>query len=127
MDTELFNRIADLTPYGFYEPCKGMVTVHFFNSESEKPDIMAYLKDDMSWDVREIVSEDSRLVDQEFLGEVITIVHKHLGVYPKDSDFDKLVRSVLQKAGEHTFGKDVVLEDKNKLFRILKNNSYQEN
>ena len=123
MDLDLLNMLSGLTPYGFYEPFKQMVTVHFFSSAHDKPDIIAYLQHDMAWDVREITCEESILLSDH---EQIIVSHKLLGIQAKNSDFDKFVRSVLAAAGKEAYGKDAILEDSNKMFRVLKDNTYQE-
>lgn len=124
MDLDLLNMLSNLTPYGFYEPSKQMVTVHFFSTEHKKPDIIAYLKRDMSWDVREITCEKATLLSDH---EEIVVTHKPLSIQAKDSDFDKFTRNVLLAAGRETYGKDATLEECNKMFRVLKDNSYLEN
>src|SRR5271169_1594958 len=122
MDLDLLNMLSNLTPYGFYEPCKQMVTVHFFSTTHNKPDIIAYLLHDMSWDVREITCEEAVLLSDH---EQIVVSHKPLGIQAQDSDFDKFVRNVLLAAGKQAYGEKAVLEDENRMFRVLKDNTYQ--
>ena len=125
MGIELLNKLSKLTFYGFYDPSKGIVTVHFFNQqEPDKPDIIAYLNKDMSWDVREITDEQSTLYDDR---EEVVIKHKPIGIEQSGSDFDKFVRVGLDALGKQMHGEDAVLEEKDRMFRILKNNSYKDN
>jgi hypothetical protein len=125
MNLDLVNKLAKLTFYGFYDPSKGLVTVHFFNEqEQDRPDIIAYLHRDMSWDVREITAEKSTLYDDY---EEVIISHKKISIEPHGSDFDKIVRSGLEAFGKQMHGDDVVLEEKDRMFRVLKNNDYKDN
>ena len=99
MKTELVNRLSNLAFCGFYDPSKSMVTVHFFNETNDKPDVIAYLNKDMSWDIREIISEVSCLYEN---AETITINHNRLGIEEMGSAFDDFVRMGLEKmAREH--------------------------
>lgn len=122
MDIELLNKISNLSFYGYYDPSGNKVVVHFFNKEVSKPDVIAFLKRDMSWDVREIVSETSVLNDS---GEIITVVHKQICNQLKNSDFDKYVRAGLISMAKETYGKDAKLEEKAKIFDIL-NDGYKD-
>jgi len=89
MEITLLNKISNLEFCGYYDPSKNRVSVHFFNQQEEKPDIIAFLNRDMSWDIREIISETSVLYDNK---EIITVEHMSIGTHLKDSDFDKFVR-----------------------------------
>ena len=122
MDIELVNRLSNLTLYGYYEPSKDMVIVHFFNKDEDKSDVIAYLKRDMSWDVREIVSEKSQLLPDK---ELVEITHSSLGVHNKESKFDQFVRNALLKmfSGQQD---ETPLREKNKMFRILEDNRYDD-
>lgn len=122
MDMELLNKLSNLTLYGYYEPSRDMVMVHFFNKDEDKSDVIAYLKRDMSWDVREIVGEKSQLFDDK---ETIEISHSKLGIYNKDSKFDQFVRNALLKVFS---GQDDErpLRERNKMFRILEDNRYDD-
>lgn len=120
MDIELINKISNLTLYGYYDPSKDMVVVHFFNKDEDKSDILAYLKRDMSWDVREVLNEKSQLLADK---EIVEISHKNLGIYTKDSKFDQFVRNSLTKMYSDPNG-DKPLRDLNKMFRILEDNQY---
>ncbi len=124
MDLELLNKLSKLTFCGFYDPSKKMVTVHFFNEQENKADIIAYLKSDMSWDVREITDEISVLEDD---CEKVIIKHNRLGNQEKGSNFDKFVRVGLVEMAKQTHGENVDLEQRDKMFRILNNNTYKEN
>lgn len=121
MTPDLFNRLANLSFYGYLEPFKKIVTVHFFNEKEDKPDVIAYLKPDMSWDVREITSEESTLSDT---AEVITVHHKRISTEPKDSPFDEFVRLGLKKMAEQVHGEEVNLAKIDPVFEVLENDSY---
>lgn len=121
MNIKLLNKLSDLTFYGFFDPSKGLVTVHFFNEENDKPDIIAYLLPNMSWDVREIIKEISWLKDDK---EIVHIFHKSLGIQDSDSEFDKFVRLGLTKMAEEIHGKDINLTEIDTMFKILENNKY---
>ena len=75
MEMYILSKLSGLAFYGFYDPSKKMVTVHFFNEQKDKPDIIAYLTKNMQWDVREIIDEVSVLGTE---CEYITISHKLL-------------------------------------------------
>jgi len=121
MEITLLNKISNLEFCGYYDPSKNRVSVHFFNQQEEKPDIIAFLNRDMSWDIREIISETSVLYDNK---EIITVEHMSIGTHLKDSDFDKFVRVGLAGMAKKIHG-DVDLEQKDKMFVIL-NNGYKE-
>lgn len=123
MDTKLLNKLSGLTFYGFYDPSKSMVTVHFFNEANDKPDMIAYLRNDMSWDVREIVEETSELQSDR---EIVTILHKLLGIEGPGSQFDDFVRLGVTKVAQEVYGNDVNLAEKDMVFRVFDNNSYDE-
>jgi len=91
---EILDKISNLVPHGYYDKSKDMIVVHFFSKDSDKPDIMAYLKRDMSWDIREVVEEKSTLL---FDREVVEILHKSVSRCERGSQFDKMVRDILLK------------------------------
>lgn len=121
MEEELLGKLSDLTFYGFYDPSKDMITVHFFNEGNKKSDIIAYLKHDMSWDVREITNENAELYDDR---EVITISHNPVCVEPKDSKFDEFVRLGLYKLAEEVHGEGADLPTIDRMFEVLDAGSY---
>lgn len=120
-DLSVLEKLSNLTFCGFYDSSKQIITIHFFNKDCEKPDIMAYLNKDMSWDVREVLEENSILYKD---CEIITITHKVLSREEKDSVFDKFVRKGLISMAEQTYGKDANLIEKDKIFEVLFNNTY---
>ena len=122
MDNSILQKISNLAFYGFFDPSKNMVTVHFFNEESEKPDIIAYLRHDMSWDVREITGEVSVLNDNY---ETVTILHNCLGFQANRSVFDEFVRKGLIKMAEEAHGNDVELTSIDRMFEVFEKNSYE--
>lgn len=128
MDLDLVQKISNLAFASYYNPSLDLVVVHFFNKDESKNDIIAYLRHDMSWDVREILDETSELDTMEsdgFLGEDITISHERIGIYNKGSNFDKFVRSavdaLLQKAKDEE-SLDMIDE---RVQRVLEDNSYE--
>ena len=120
MNQELLSKLSNLALYGYYEPSKDMVIVHFFNKDEDKADVIAYLKRDMSWDVREITSEKSTLLADK---ELVEIQHTCVGMYEKGSKFDQFVRTALLKVFSAQEDK-TPLREKNKMFRILEDNRY---
>jgi len=120
---DLLSKISNLTFLGFYDKSKNMVTVHFFNEENEKPDIIAYLRHDMAWDVREITGEVSVLNDDY---ENITILHNCLGCQAHGSVFDQFVRKGVTQMAKEIFGDDVKLSEKDRVFDVFEKNSYGE-
>lgn len=121
MDVTLLNKISNLTFVGFYNPAGDLITVHFFNEASDKPDIMAYLQKDMSWDVREVLSEQSTLYPTH---EEVVIKHRRVGVESTGSKLDEIIRAGLEKMARQVHGDDVNLPDVDKMFEILEKNSY---
>jgi len=122
MKSAMINKISGLTFCGFYDPSKEMVTVHFFNEGSDKADIIAYLRKDMSWDVREILSEESHLYENS---EAIIMRHNKLCVEEQGSSFDEFIRLGLEKMARQVHGKDADLTKADKVFEILEKNSYE--
>lgn len=94
MDTELVNKVSSLTVHVFYDTSKDMITVHFINEQSGKADIMAYHLMNGSWDVREVIDETAKVFSDK---EVIEIRQKPIGIFEKDSGFDKLVRRAIEE------------------------------
>ncbi len=121
MEMKILNKLSNLAFYGFYYPSKQMVTVHFFNEQEDKSDVIAYLTKDMSWDIREITDEVSIL---EPYCEYITVSHDPLGVYPHDGPFDNFIRKGLTKMAQEVHGKDANLSELDKMFEVFENNSY---
>lgn len=117
MELDLLNRISGLDLYGYYEPSKGVVVAHFFGRDNLKPNIIAFLGRDMSWDIREIVKEKSTLLPAK---EIVVIEHQPICNQPKDSTFDKLVRVGLESMAKQQYGEDAVFEECDVMFRVLK-------
>ncbi len=68
MEIELVNKLSELSMIGYLDPSNGYVTVWFYNNEkTEKSDIVAYLMQDMSWDLREIIDESDDIVPENIL------------------------------------------------------------
>jgi hypothetical protein len=120
-DSKLLNKLSKLNFISFFDPSKDMVVVHFYNEEENKKDIIAYLLPSMSWDIRQVEKESSKLFADK---EIVTIHQKVLAFEPKDSLFDKMVRKGIAAQAK---SEDVDIEnDSNlpKLYHIIKNNSY---
>ena len=76
MDSELLNKIGNMDLYAFYDKSKNMVTVHFMSKEDDsRPDLMAYMLLNGSWDLREVASETSELHEDR---DVVTIKQKRI-------------------------------------------------
>jgi putative ubiquitin-RnfH superfamily antitoxin RatB of RatAB toxin-antitoxin module len=114
MDTELLNRLGELCIYAWYDTSKEMLTVHFINEEVHKPDLMAYLLFNKSWDVREVVGETARLEDDR---EVIEIQHNRIGIFEKDSSFDQMVRKAVREMAKN----EENVEKEESLTEVIKN------
>jgi hypothetical protein len=91
-----------------------MVMVHFFNKDEQKADIVAFLKKNMTWDVREIVGEKSQLLADK---EIIEVFHKHIGTFEKGSKFDEFVKASLLKMID--VADQEKLKETSKMFQIL--------
>lgn len=117
---EILGKISNLNITGYYDQSNGFVVVWFHSAISNKADIVAYLKQDMSWDVREVVSEVSHIGP---CSETVEIKHNLLGLFEKDSDFDTMIRKMFIKATEKLGDQDTpkpILMMK----EILERNSY---
>jgi len=118
-DNKLLNEISGLSLCGFLDTSRNMVIVHFFNDDSDKQDIVAYLLKDMRWDVRKIVKEVALLTSDK---EIVEIFHESMGVFECDSWFDKLVRKSL--FGVRDESDSDLLTNTKRMLEILENNSY---
>lgn len=99
MDIDLVEKISNLAFAGYYNPDLDMVVIHFFNKNSNKNDIIAYLRHNLNWDVREIVDEVTELdaLAPQFIGENITITHEAVGTYQPQSNFDVFIRNAIKE------------------------------
>ena len=61
MEIEILNMISSASINGYYEPSLGLIVVWFHNIDNDKPDLVAYLQHDMSWDLRRVLEEKSTL------------------------------------------------------------------
>ena len=121
MEVELINKMSDLTFGCYFNESLDMIVTHFFNKDIDKPDLIAYLKHDMSWDVREIVDEVSELDDYDGIhGETITITHEQLGIYDKNSSFSSFMKKSIQQMSEN----EGVVAISERIMEVLENNSY---
>lgn len=122
MELEFINKLSNLAFASYFNPSLNKAIVHFFNEQEDKNDIVAYLNNDMSWDVREITDESSELSS---LGEMVMVTHKLISVCVKDSDFDKFIRlaidSLLVAQGNEEESLKIIDE---RVAEILSNNSY---
>lgn len=120
MNIDLLNKISNATIYGYYDPSLKLVTVWFYNSG--KANVVAYLMKDMRWDIREITDERSKLFEDK---EIITISHKPIEKQTKNSEFDQVVRSALNKSLEEAEASGKEKSANIELMKIvLDNNSY---
>lgn len=103
MNTELLNKLGSLCIYAFYDKSKEMLTVHFINDEENKPDLMAYMLFNKSWDLREVIEEKATLKEDR---EVIEILHNPVGVFEKGSSFDQMVRKAVLEMAKVEENKD---------------------
>lgn len=115
---DIINRISELNLNVYYEPSNGYVVAWFSNNATNKPDIVAYLQDDMSWDVREITSEISILYSDK---EVVEIKHEPLRHEIKGSEFDRIIYSMFGKLIERA---DFIPPEIKKAKEILDRGSY---
>lgn len=97
MDAELLNRLGALQLYAFFDESKNMLTIHFINEEENKPDLMAYMLFNKSWDVREVINETSQLTDDK---DIVEIHQNRVGIFEQDSSFDKLVKKAIQEISD---------------------------
>ena len=104
MEIKILNMISNASINGYYDPSLGLVVVWFHNIDNNKPDLVAYLQHNMTWDLRKVIEEKSTLHDAK---EVIEITHELIGKFKKDSTFDDTVRSVLDQVIDHS----ISLED----------------
>ena len=76
----------------------GLIVVWFHKSDKDDRDAVAYLKEDMSWDLRTIVSEKSTLYDDK---EIIEVQHEAIDTFKSGSDFDITLRKMLDQLMEY--------------------------
>jgi len=100
-----------------------MIVVHFFSDSGDKSDVMAYLKRDMSWDVREVVSEKSTLLWDR---ESVEILHSPIAICEKGGKFDRTLRDLLFKIEAQNDTDKRPFRERNKLFQILEDNKYDD-
>lgn len=93
MKQDFINRISTLRPFVFLDKSKEMITIHFISDDGLKPDIIAYMLANKSWDVREITSETSTLLSDK---EVIEVLHSPIGLYEPDSEFDVIAKRCIE-------------------------------
>jgi hypothetical protein len=97
MTNELVEKLTNLSVLGYYDKDLKMLCAHFFGDES-KHDLIAYLKSDLTWDLREILSERTELNDA---GAVVSITHSLLGLFEAGSKFDDFIRAALKQSLEN--------------------------
>jgi len=94
MDLDVLSKLAELSCLGWLDPSNGYVTVSFFNNlKDDKADMVAFLNQDMSWDLREVLGETSTVNETS---EVVVINHTLVGVFEMNSEFDVLLRKMLK-------------------------------
>jgi hypothetical protein len=113
MTPELIQRLAGLSLIGYYDPSLKLVCVHFYQTNSDKKDMIAYLQPNSYWDLREIDGEHTQLFDDH---EEVHIRHNKVGLFEHGSKFDEFLRGMLaNQLKNQTLGKDEALE------RVLQN------
>lgn len=91
MTIDIIQKLSNLSLLTYFDKSFNMLCVHFFGKD-DKPDLMAYLMSNYSWDLREVLSEKAELFDD---CESIKITQKRLGVFEANSKFDLFVRNSL--------------------------------
>lgn len=114
----IIEKISELNVSGFYDPTNGYVILWFYNNKSSKHDIVAYLQNDMTWDVREVDRETSTIYEDR---EIVEIKHNLLGKYKPGSDFDTVVRKLVSQLFQEN---EELPDNVTRMIEILKNNSY---
>lgn len=97
MKSELINRLSGLSILGYYDDSLKMLCVQFFDNAGTQ-DFMAYLLPNLSWDLREVISETTELLKNK---QVVVIKQKAIDVFVPDSWIDKMIRSTLKKLLEN--------------------------
>lgn len=116
---EIISKISELNINGYFDHSNGYVVVWFHSNTADKSDIVAYLKSDMSWDVREVLSEESKLTADQ---EIVVIKHKQLSIENSGSTFDLIVRKMLKGLIDAEKGK--LPPSISKMKEVLEKNSY---
>ena len=93
MDNELLDKLTGLTLLGYYDTDLKLLCVHFFGDQ-QKHDLVAYLKHDLTWDLREVLSESVQLFDDH---STVQIQHSRLGTYAAGTGFDRFIRQALKQ------------------------------
>lgn len=114
----ILSKISELNISGYYDVSNGYVVIWMFNSVKSKPDIVAYLQQDMSWDVREVAREVSKIYKDR---EEVIVYHTSLGEYETGSEFDIVVRKMLDEVIKNS---KEIPDAVKKMDEILKRNSY---
>jgi hypothetical protein len=96
MTKELVDKLTNLSVLGYYDKDLKMLCAHFFGDEA-KHDLIAYLKPDLTWDLREVLSERTELTD---IGATVSITHASLGQFEAGSKFDYFIRATLKQSLE---------------------------
>ncbi len=116
---EIISKISELNINGYFDHSNGYVVVWFHSNASDKPDIVAYLNANMSWDIREVLSEESVLTSDQ---ETVIIKHKPISTEDSGSIFDLVVRKMLKGLIDAEKGK--LPPSISKMKEVLDKNSY---
>ena len=108
MENDLLSKLSNLGMLAFFDLSKKMVVAHFFNKDEGKKDIMAFLKKDLSWDVREVIEENSVLLSTK---EIVEFTHNPLGCYSNGGDFDIFIRTYINNLAKSDNGVDQAVLD----------------
>jgi hypothetical protein len=107
MDKEIIDKLSNLSMLGYYDPSFKLLCVHFFGDDT-KNDLMAYLNPDSTWDLREVISDQSELF---FNHEVIKVEHSRLGTFEPGSKFDSFIRGGLKALIDDEYIKDPMVKE----------------
>lgn len=102
MTKEIVEKMAGLSLLGYYDTSLNLVRVQFFG-DNKKNDLVAYLLRDLTWELREVISETVELHED---GEKIEVKHVKLGMFEKGGQFDDFVRKSILNLRDNEGVKD---------------------
>ena len=120
METKILNMISNASINGYYDPSLKLVVVWFHNIEDEA-DLVAYLQKDMTWDLRKVKKESSCLYEDK---EIVEVLHENIDKFKPDSEFDQVVRKVLNQLIDHSLKENVQSPRLEMMKIVLDNNNY---
>jgi len=120
VDTKMINLLSGTKIIGYYDEDCELVIAWFYSED--KSDMVAYLKPDMSWDMREITGEKSEIFDDR---EVVVITHAPVGLWDKDSSTARFIKKALDEYVRQSEEEDELVSSLSLMKVILENNSYE--